>query len=91
MNNPNWILYPPNIPSIYIENGIRGNNANDIMIACVDGEIDHWNGNSWYRYENFINTANGFARIDIKGNLSVAVGTSRNDIYRNAIVAIGKR
>ena len=72
-------------------NAIRGNNANDIMIAGIDGEIDHWNGNSWYRYNNFINAANGFASIGLKDNLSVAVGTSRNGIYRNAIVAIGKR
>jgi hypothetical protein len=75
-------------PSFYA-NAIRGQAANDIMIAGSYGVISHYNGSRWTHYlggqlQQFFGE---YKAVAIKGNLVIAVGWKED----KAIVLTGRR
>ncbi|MCW8817469.1 MAG: glucosyl transferase, partial [Ignavibacteriaceae bacterium] len=71
---------------------VRGNNANDIIASGVPGKIWHYNGISWHTYNELIDSRDELRRIEIKGNVCVAVGERyENGIEDKALIHIGKR
>ena len=75
-------------PSFYA-NAIRGQAANDIMIAGSYGVISHYNGSRWTHYlggqlQQFFGE---YKAVAIKGNLVIAVGWKED----KAILLTGRR
>ena len=82
-----WVVYQPGVVTSFGSACIRGNAVNDIFVVGSYLEIVHFNGMSWYNYKTEIPNGNGvWARVSIKGNLVIAVGSAQQ-----AIAAIGRR
>jgi hypothetical protein len=68
---------------------IRGNSINDFFAAGDGGFVSHWNGKTWFRYDNLYAPGCGSCitnALSVKGNV-VAVAGSKGSSW----VAIGKR
>jgi len=61
------------VPNIF-KNRIRGNHQYDIFIAGDFGLLTHYNGRSWYIYEELTLPNGNYESLAIKDNLVVAVG-----------------
>jgi len=61
------------LPNIF-KNRIRGNHQYDIFIAGDFGLMVHYNGNSWYIYEDLTLPNGNYESLIIKGDLVIAVG-----------------
>jgi hypothetical protein len=66
---------------------IRGNNENDLLLGCADGEVIHYNGASALSYSEVRLTTGQYQKVALRGNLAVAVGEEQG----RAVVAIGTR
>ncbi|MBI3004053.1 MAG: glucosyl transferase [Ignavibacteriales bacterium] len=75
-----------NIITTFYSYAIRGNRANDLFIAGAFGDLLHYNG-SWYQYSQLRLDQGSWYRVEIKGNVVVAVGFTGS----KAIVARGVR
>jgi len=67
----------------------RGNSENDLFVAGYKNFVRHYNGKSWYQYDEILNEGFWYA-IYVKDNLVVAVGSS-NDYISYARVCVGLR
>jgi hypothetical protein len=67
---------------------IRGTAINDIVIACDNGDILHYNGLTWKSYytKTRLNYGN-YNSVAMRGNLIIAVG----DNYGSGVIAMGRR
>jgi hypothetical protein len=87
ISNPKWrrdigSSYP------YYKNSIRGNDINDVVVACDRGNLLHFNGYAWTTYYRWTRLDNGnYYSVAIKKDLIVAVGEN----YGRGVVAIGRR
>jgi hypothetical protein len=69
---------------------IRGNSANDVMLAGTGGWIGHWNGVSWHQYESLYNyNEPGYTTgpMSLKGNTAAFAGKRSG----KGFVAVGRR
>ena len=67
---------------------IRGNSYNDIMVVGSQGEVLHYNGNSWKSFRDQTSLGYGnYYSVSVKGNTVVAVGQDGD----NAVITIGRR
>lgn len=87
-----WNLYPPGVVSNFYSHSIHGQGKNDIVVAGGFGEVVHFNGTSWLRYDQFTQLAAGnYYRIQIKGNM-LAVCRSEfvpsSSAYRMAVKGV---
>ncbi|HTP81023.1 MAG TPA: glucosyl transferase [Bacteroidota bacterium] len=75
-------------PLLY-KNAIRGNAANDIVVAGSYGLLSHYNGSSWKQYTGAdIPSFNGeYTAVDMKGHMLVAAGW----MDQKAVVLVGLR
>jgi hypothetical protein len=56
---------------------IRGNNSDDFVATGDGGFISHWNGKTWFRYDNLYNDGNPLYitnAVSMKGNTVCVVG-----------------
>jgi len=69
--------------------GIRGTEKNNIFIAGDLGMVWHFNGKSWYKYNELYSQQidRRFYGINIKGNMAVTVGWKNS----NAWIALGEK
>ncbi len=73
-------------------NAVRGNNVNDIFTTGYNGLLWHFNGVSWKKHDELVNTTDPFYSISVKGNIVVAVGERYlNGIDRYGLITIGRR
>jgi hypothetical protein len=85
--NPRWSR---DVGSMYpdFKTSIRGNDINDILIACDRGNLLHFDGYSWDYYYRWTRLDYGnYYSVAIKNNLVVAVG----DNYGRGVIAMGRR
>jgi hypothetical protein len=81
-----WQWLHPGITNYYIT-GISGNDVNDIMVCGAYGEVLHYNGGSWKSYISETYMEGAYARLSLKGNLCIAVGSNTP----KAAILIGRR
>jgi len=73
-------------------NAVRGNDVNDIFTTGYNGLLWHFNGVSWKKYDELVNTTDPFYSLSVKGNIVVAVGERYlNGIDRYGLIVIGRR
>jgi hypothetical protein len=83
-----WHKYSPGVINNYFSLAIDGTGLNDIVITGFEGEVIHYNGNSWKNYTTeFSNPASYYRSVQLKDNLFVAVGRSGH----KAAILIGRR
>lgn len=83
-----WQFWPSGKITNYYSEKIRGTGSNDIFIVGHQGEIVHYNGNSWMNYSPQTGLGYGFyLSVALKEDLVVAVGQN----YNQAVIAVGKR
>jgi len=83
-----WKLWPSGKMTNYYSEKIRGTGSNDIFIVGHQGEIVHYNGNSWRNYISQTGLGYGFyLSVAFKDDLVVAVGQN----YNQAVITVGKR
>ncbi len=70
----------------YYKTKIRGSGFNNIFMVGAFGLLLHFNGRTWYNYQEYI--SGSFASVDMKDNLVVCVGGLNNN---RAIIKTGKR
>ena len=70
---------------------IRGSNKNNIIVAGDAAMIWHYNGKSWYKFEEVYNTDLRLYGLAVSENLIVAVGKSYASGLGNALLIVGKR
>lgn len=70
---------------------IRGSNKNNIIVAGDAAMIWHYNGKSWYKYEEIYNTDLRLYGLAVNENLIVAVGKSYTAGLGNALLISGRR
>jgi len=71
---------------------LRGNDVNDIIACGAFGRIWHFNGITWKKFNELENNSDRLYRIEIKGNICIAVGYRyENGIERYGLVRIGRR
>ncbi len=73
-------------------NKVRGNDINDIITCGVFGRVWHYNGVNWKIYTELVSQTDDLYKIEIKGNICVAIGERYiNGIERKGIIHIGRR
>jgi hypothetical protein len=71
---------------------VRGNRSNDIITCGVISKIWHYNGVSWNTYNELINTNDRLKRIEIRGDITVAVGYRyESGIQNQGLIILGRR
>jgi hypothetical protein len=87
--NSQWRADVGSYQADYYKTAVRGNGLNDIVVACQDGDLLHFNGVNWVNFKKTVQLDVGHFRhmVAMKGNMIVAVG----DNYGYAVVAIGRR
>jgi hypothetical protein len=71
---------------------VRGNRSNDIITCGVISKIWHYNGVSWHTYNELINTNDRLKRIEIRGDITVAVGYRyESGIQNQGLIILGRR
>ena len=73
---------------LYYKTSIRGSGFNDIVITGAFGLIMHYNGISWYNYQDINYITGSYGNITLKRDLIVCTGELNNG---KAILTIGKR
>jgi|WetSurMetagenome_2_1015567.scaffolds.fasta_scaffold05058_2 hypothetical protein len=70
---------------------IRASNKNNIIVAGDAAMIWHFNGKSWYKFDEIYNTENRLYGLFVTDNLIVAVGRSYSTGFGDALLIIGSR
>lgn len=72
----------------YSSTCIRGPNLNDLFVVGSFFDVAHYNGSTWYNYQNELPYGDGdFGCVALKGNTMIAGGQTG----QNAIIVMGKR
>ncbi|MCX6150627.1 MAG: hypothetical protein NTX22_08905 [Ignavibacteriales bacterium] len=72
--------------------GVRGNDVNDIIACGAFGRVWHYSGITWQRFNELEDNRDLLYKIEIKGNICVAVGYRyENGIERYGLIHIGRR
>lgn len=82
-------------PMSWVNRNIRGNAPNDLYLAGYGGEIGHYNGLHWYKYNEIPEMISEpgdiiFSGMDVKDGMTVVVGAAVTYQTKDLIV-IGKR
>ena len=75
----------------YFTGCVRGNAANDVMIAGAYGEILHYNGSTFKSYQAMTGFNGSIGAVAVRRNLVIAVGTTYQQGFQQAIAVIGRR
>ena len=70
---------------------IRGNGENDILVACENSSLFHFNGISWHWYETFYTPNTRFINVDIQSDFAVLEGIDNTGFLSKAFVMRGYR
>lgn len=70
---------------------IRGSNKNNIIVAGDAAMIWHYNGNSWYKFEEIYHTYDRIYGLAVQENIIVAVGKRYGTGLGDALLIIGRR
>jgi hypothetical protein len=70
---------------------IRGNGENDILVACENSSLFHFNGISWHWYETFYTPNTRFINVDIQSDFAVLAGIDNTGFLSKAFVMRGYR
>jgi hypothetical protein len=71
---------------------IRGTNINDVVGVGAFGDFVHFNGVSWKNdYQQPLLSNGSYTRVEVKGNLVVAVGSNQISINSEAVILMGRR
>lgn len=70
---------------------IRGNGENDILVACENSSLFHFNGISWHLYETFYTPNTRFINVDIQSDFAVIAGIDNTGFLSKAFVVRGYR
>ncbi|MBT5529559.1 MAG: hypothetical protein HN921_02175 [Bacteroidetes bacterium] len=81
------LVYEYPIFSAYIKR-IRGNSDNDIFIAGINGDMRHFNGETWYTYDELRDEDADLTGLAFSGNTVVAVGWCHSGFGENQGVII---
>ncbi len=83
-----WNTYPSGEVTTYYSSEICGNGINDVFVVGSFYEVVHYNGLTWYNYENELPFTSGvFGAVSIKNDIVAFCGCDS----RKAIIVIGKR
>ena len=87
--NPVWSNIPIGTITQYEGGCIRGTGLNDILITGSNLDVIHYNGSTWFDYENQIPSSllGGYPGVALHGNIMVAVGF----VNQTAVLLMGKR
>jgi len=70
---------------------VRGTQRNDVWLVGDDAMIWHWNGSTWHRYEELLDTSIILYSLAVTERHVVAVGTRYDGIYTTGVVIRGRR
>ena len=71
---------------------IRGNGINDVIGVGAFGDFIHFNGLNWKTGYEEPKLSNGsYAKVSVKGDIIVAVGSNQISINSQAVILIGRR
>ena len=87
LSDTGWVSSPMGTITQDASTSIRGANQNDIVIVGNYFDAEHYNGVSWYCYNNLYNNNGVFSRAIISGNTMIAVGF----VDQAAVIIMGKR
>jgi hypothetical protein len=76
----------------YATTSIEGNDINDVVGVGAFGDFVHFNGVSWKNdYQQPLLSNGSYTRVEVKGNLVVAVGSNQISINSEAVILMGRR
>lgn len=82
----------PFLPIDWYSYAVRGQAANDVIVAGEAGSLSHFNGERWTGFTNLVNTTDRLASVAFKDNLVIAVGGRFDDpLHDYAVIYIGRR
>ena len=64
----------PFVPLNWYSYAVRGQAANDVMVAGESASLSHFNGSSWRGFTNFVDPSVRLQSVAIKGIIAMAVG-----------------
>ncbi|MGB5531439.1 MAG: glucosyl transferase [Ignavibacteriaceae bacterium] len=70
---------------------IKGSNKNNIVAAGDAAMIWHYNGSSWYKFEEVYNQEDRLYGLVVTDNLIVAVGKRYSGLISGALILVGRR
>ncbi len=70
---------------------VRGTARNDVCLTGDNAMIWHWNGLTWYRYDELLSENDRLYSHATFSSMVVAVGTRYNSIFRNGLIIRGRR
>lgn len=77
-------LFDPSIWRIkHYATAVRGNAANDVVIAGLGGTVAHWNGRDWRSYPGIENAPDRLRALSMNGDVVIAVGQRYFDNIHN--------
>jgi hypothetical protein len=78
LNEPLWNRFPLGVINNYYSYCVKGNSFNNVIIVGSFGEVVHFNGVSWNKYNQTYNLGCEYNRVSIKNNSAVFVGYENN-------------
>ncbi|HEY6951949.1 MAG TPA: hypothetical protein VI758_06050, partial [Bacteroidota bacterium] len=78
------------LPDVFFT-GMRGTGTNDLFVIGAYGTMAHYNGSTWYVYNQVANTAWDFQSIATTNDIVAAVGFEGIPIGGKAVAVIGTR
>ena len=89
LGNPVWNRYDPGEVTRYGSATVYGQALNDVFVAGSFLELVHFNGSSWYSYENEIPfTGGALGGVSIKHDVAIVVGYLNDG---KALTIIGRK
>lgn len=87
-----WLFDPSVWRANHYETAIRGNAANDVVIAGLGGAMAHWNGRDWRIYPDIENAPDRLRAVSVKDDVVIAVGQRYFDnIHNRGVIYTGIR
>jgi len=78
-----WVAYPPGVVTTYGSTSIHGTGFNDIVVGGSFGELVHFNGVTWRKYDEVALPGGVYAGVRMRGNTIFAVG---DDSFRGILL-----
>ncbi len=70
---------------------VRGTQKKDIWLVGDDAMIWHWNGSTWHRYDELLDSNVSLYSLAVSEHQVVAVGVKYSGIFHNGLVIRGRR
>ncbi len=83
----------PFVPLNWFSFAVRGQAANDVIVAGESASISHFNGARWTGFNNLVDPSVRLQSVAIKGNLVIAAGFIHDDAQRlyYGVAYVGRR